>query len=165
MATRPTSDRVKESLFNMLAPYNFDSDVLDLFAGTGSLGIEALSRGARTAAFVDRSAECCSRIKENLVKTKLLEKGQIYEKDFASAVLNFASKGIKFDIILLDPPYNKNFIQDALIILTNNDIIMEGGVLAAEHHIDDDIPETAGRLKLENRKKYGDTLLSIYIKL
>jgi 16S rRNA (guanine(966)-N(2))-methyltransferase RsmD len=164
MATRPTSDRVKESMFNMLAPYNYDSDILDLFAGSGSLGIEALSRGARTAAFVDRSSECCKIIKDNLAKTKLVEKGQVFEKDFTSAVYDFAARGIKFDIILLDPPYNKNFIQETLKILTNNDIIRDSGILAAEHHIDDSLPEISGELKLTSRKNYGDTAISIYTK-
>jgi len=164
ITTRPTSDRVKESLFNIITPFIMDSEVLDLFAGTGSLGIEALSRGARLAVLVDKSRECCDIIKENLVHTKLQEKCTVYNADFVDIVARMAGEGRKFDIILLDPPYNKNFIQEMLKILMKNDIIRNNGILIAEHRIDDTLPESEGMLKIADKRVFGDTVLSIYRK-
>lgn len=163
-ATRPTADRVKEALFNILAPYIEGSEVLDLFAGTGSLGIEALSRGAASAVFVDKSGEACSLIRENLVHTKLQDKSAVLSGDFADALTKLRRDGKKFDIILLDPPYNKNFIQETLKILTNNDIIRDNGILAAEHHAGDRLPEREGELRAMSSRKYGETVLTFYVR-
>lgn len=162
MTTRPTSDRVKESLFNIIAQYIADSNVLDLFAGTGSLGIEALSRGAATAVFTDKSRDCCDIIRDNLIRTKLKEKGTVFNESFSETLARTLSKGRKYDIVLLDPPYNKNFIQEALKILSKNDIISENGILIAEHHVKDMLPEHEGRLEQVDRRKYGETVLTIF---
>lgn len=161
-ATRPTADRVKESLFNILAPYLADSDILDLFAGSGSLGIEALSRGAASAVFVDRSGEACSIIRENLLNTGMQDRSRVLSSDFSAAAVKLASEGRKFDIVFLDPPYNKNFIQEALKILTKNDIIRNDGILAAEHHIDDSLPEREEGLEMVSGRKYGETMITLY---
>lgn len=164
MTTRPTSDRVKESLFNILTPYIEDCDILDLFAGTGSLGIEALSRGANSAVFADKDAECCRVIKENLMITGLADKASVYQADFSRALQNFALEGRKFNIILLDPPYKKKLIQDTLKNLTKNDIISSDGILAAEHQRDETLPEQAGVLRLADRRIYGGTAVSFFLK-
>lgn len=163
MTTRPTTDRVKESLFNILAPYIAGTNVLDLFSGTGSLGIEALSRGAASAVFVDKSRECVNTIKGNLEHTKLLDMAKVMQDDYASALVKLYNSGMKFDIILLDPPYNKNFIQDTLKILLKNDIIRNSGIIAAEHDAIDVLPERVGRLLNKTSKRYGDTMLTFYI--
>jgi 16S rRNA (guanine966-N2)-methyltransferase len=161
--TRPTSDRVKESLFNIIAGYLDSAAVLDVFAGTGSLGIEALSRGAEKAVFFDKSTECCDLIKENLAHTKLAEKAEVYATDFVAGIERMYSQGRKFDLILLDPPYNKNFIQDTLKILKNNDIIRDDGIIVAEHSLSDSLPDVSGRLEAIDSRKYGDTVLTIYV--
>jgi len=161
-ATRPTTDRVKESLFNIISAYIPKSNVLDLFAGSGSLGIEALSRGAAYAVFADKSRESCGIIKENLAFTKYTEKSEVLLMGFTQTLAKLAVEGRKFDVVFLDPPYNKNFIQEALIILAKNDIIRENGILVAEHHIDDRLPEYCGKLKFRRKQKYGDTVISIY---
>ncbi len=161
-ATRPTSDRVKESLFNIVSGYIQGSEVLDLFAGSGSLGIEALSRGAAYAVFADKSKESCGIIKENLAFTKFAEKSEVLFMGFTEALVKLASEGKKFDIVFLDPPYNKNFIQETLKNLAKNDIIRDGGILIAEHHIDDELPEYSGKLKISRKQKYGDTVISFY---
>lgn len=153
---------MKESLFNILAPYMEGSEVLDLFAGTGSLGIEALSRGAASAVFVDRSGEACAIIRENISHTGMQERSAVYTSDFAAAVARLALEGRKFDIIFLDPPYNKNFVQEALKILTKNDIIRVDGILAAEHHIGDSLPECEGGLETVSSRKYGETAITLY---
>jgi 16S rRNA (guanine966-N2)-methyltransferase len=149
-------------LFNIIAPYIVGADVLDLFSGTGSIGIEALSRGANSAVFVDKSKECCTVIRENLNHTKLYDRAEVYMSSYSEAIARLALEGRKFDLIILDPPYKKNFIQNTLKNLIDNDIIMNGTILIAEHHIDDKLPEREGRLSLAYSRKYGDTMLSFY---
>lgn len=161
-STRPTSDKVKGALFNIIALRVENSIVLDVFAGTGSLGIEALSRGACSAVFFDKSPECCETIKENLAHTKLADRAEVYTTDFASGIEKLFKKGRRFDMILLDPPYNKNFIQETLKILIKNDIMKDDSIIIAEHSTSDSLPVTAGKLELADTRKYGDTMISIY---
>jgi 16S rRNA (guanine(966)-N(2))-methyltransferase RsmD len=163
-STRPTTDRVKESLFNIIAGYLEDALVLDIYAGTGSLGIEALSRGAKEAVFVDRSRECADIIKDNLVHTKFLEKSQIINCDARSAILKLSDSGKKFDLIFMDPPYSKNFVEETLNYLANSDIIIDNGLIIAEHEVKDKVPELVGGIKLFRSQKYGNTMLSFYSK-
>ena len=162
--TRPTSDRVKESLFNIIAEYVVDAEVLDLYAGTGNLGIEALSRGAKSAVFVDKSHECSVTIKENLITTKLVEKASIVVNEATNAISILSYQGKKFDIIFLDPPYNKNVIEETLNCIIKNDIIKDNGIIVAERDIDDKVPDELDILKLVRNQKYGDTILSFYKK-
>lgn len=160
--TRPTSDKVKGAVFNIIAAYIEESTVLDMFAGTGSLGIEALSRGAASAVFFDRSPQCCKIIKENLEHTKLTEKASVFNMDFTAGINKMYHDGRKFDIIIMDPPYNKNFIQEALNLIAKNDIIVDDGIIIAEHSVLDKLPESCGRLKAIDTRKYGDTMITIY---
>jgi len=153
---------VKGALFNIISPVIEGSNVLDVFAGTGSLGIEALSRGAVSAVFFDKSAQCCSIIRDNLEHTKLSDKASVYTIDYAAGIEKMFREGRKFDIIIMDPPYNKNFIQEALKLLTKNDIMVSDGIIIAEHSIQDDLPETFGSLKTVDSRKYGDTMITIY---
>ncbi|HEX2946459.1 MAG TPA: 16S rRNA (guanine(966)-N(2))-methyltransferase RsmD [Clostridia bacterium] len=162
-STRPTSDKVKGALFNIIAGYLGGSEVLDIFAGTGSLGIEALSRGAEHAVFFDKSPESCSVIRDNLAHTKLAGRAEVYQTDFASGIERLFRDRRKFDIILLDPPYNKKFIQESLKLLTKNDIMKDEGMVVAEHSISDALPEAFEGLKAVDTRKYGDTMLTIYI--
>jgi 16S rRNA (guanine966-N2)-methyltransferase len=163
--TRPTADRVKESLFNIITSYILDADVLDLFAGTGNLGIEALSRGAASAVFVDKSQECYNVIKDNLSHTKLEENAAVIAGDVFNTVDRLSKENKKFDIIFLDPPYNKNLIEETLKIIDKNDIINDNGIVITEKDIADIIPEEVGKLKLARNQKYGDTVLSFYKKV
>ncbi len=153
---------VKGALFNIIAGSVEGSEVLDVFAGTGSLGIEALSRGAEHAVFFDKSAECCGVIRDNLANTKLLEWAEVYQTDFAAGIERLFRDKRKFDIILLDPPYNKNFIQETLKLLTKNDIMKDEGMIIAEHSVSDVLPEAFEGLKAVDTRKYGDTMLTIY---
>ncbi len=164
MATRPTSDRVKEALFNIIAEKIEGSNVLDIFAGSGSLGIEALSRGANRTVFVDKSMECCSIIKENLVHTKLVDKAEVYSTDFNTGIKRLHRDARKFDLIIIDPPYNKNLIQETLKTLTKNDIIEDGGIVVTEHSILDSLQGSIGRLETIDSRKYGDTMVTVFIK-
>jgi len=160
--TRPTSDMVKESLFNIIAEYVPDARVLDLFAGTGNLGIEALSRGARYAVFVDKSRECIRIIRENLIHTRLLEKAEIIQANSIEYIKKLSHTDSKFDIIFMDPPYNENLIVPVLDIIGNGDIISENGIIAVERTNKNEIPEQIGCLIKFKDRKYGTTSLSFY---
>jgi 16S rRNA (guanine(966)-N(2))-methyltransferase RsmD len=162
--TRPTLDRVKESVFNILMPYLEDATVLDLFAGSGSLGIEALSRGAQKAVFVDESRLCRNIIQGNLTKTKFSDKGQVLTMEVSKALAFLKEKGETFDLVFMDPPYNMKFVVRTLQKLDVFDIIKNDGIVACEHHEDEEAPERVGRLSKVRTKAYGDTLFSFYLK-
>lgn len=161
-ATRPTSDRVKESLFNIISPYIYEKNVVDLFAGTGSLGIEALSRGAAGCVFVDVNPVCIKIINDNLIHTKLIDKAIIMQYSHKQAIEKFKIQNMAFDIVFMDPPYNKNFIQESLNLLAYSGIITNGGLVIAEKSIKDEVPENVGDIKMFDERKYGDTVLCFY---
>jgi len=158
--TRPTSDKVKGALFNIIMGYIQDAEVLDLFAGTGNLGIEALSRGAKEVVFVDKSEECIKIIKENLIHTKLLEKATIIKGDVSEVLKKLSLEGKKFDLIFLDPPYNKGLVTETLQQIETYDLLESQGIIVAEKDIMDKVPEKIGRLGLVGEHKYGDTVLA-----
>lgn len=164
MDTRPTSDKVKESVFNILAPYIEDSKVLDLFSGTGNLGIEAISRGASKAYLIEKNRKCYDVIKENVIKTKFDDRIEILIKDACSALKMFSKNEEKFDIIFMDPPYLKGFIIPCLEEITELDLLDGDGLIVVEHDIKDDIPETIGNLVRFKERKYGSTMISFFSK-
>ena len=161
MQTRPTADRVKEALFSIL---QFDlpgKRVLDLFGGTGQLGIEALSREASYAVFVDASGDACSLIRENLKRCKFTSEAKVIRSDY----LNYLkSTTDKFDIIFLDPPYAEVFLENALKIITEIDILQSGGIIVTERPVGKDLPWTFEGFSRSKDYKYGKTLLTIYRK-
>ena len=161
MLTRPTADRVKEALFSII---NFDlpgSAVLDLFAGTGQLGIEALSRGAKSAVFVDAREDACKIIRENLRRTKLDNQAKVVRSDY----LDFLRRSKeKFDIILLDPPYAEVFLETALKTIAEIDILQSGGIIIAERPIEKELLADFEGFTRSKDYKYGKTLLTIYRK-
>lgn len=163
MKTRPTVDRVKESLFNILAPYIKNSLVLDLFSGTGALAVEALSRGADSAVLVEIDRNTCCIIKENLTLTHLDEKATVYCRKVSSMLMELGQQGKQFDIIFMDPPYLKNFIQETLQLLVENDIIKNDGIVATEHHQDEPVPDRIGRLERVRIEDYGETRVSFFV--
>ena len=157
---RPTTDRVKESLFNIINPYVMDNNVLDLFAGTGSLGIECLSRGAHKCVFVDKSKESMAIVKSNIKKARV--ENATLNIDFKSAVTSLGRQGEKFTIIFMDPPYYKNMFIDALSSVDENNLLEEDGIIVVEHDTKDSFPENVGRLYKSREKKYGNTTLTFY---
>lgn len=160
--TRPTMDKVKGAIFNMIAPRIQDADVLDLFAGSGSLGIEALSRGAKLSVFVDSNKQSVNVIKKNLDYTKLSDNAIIINED-VDKIYNILPNGpTKFDIIFMDPPYNKNFVQKTLIFLESNGILKEEGIIIVEHSKQDELPERVGNLERVRDRQYGITIISFY---
>jgi 16S rRNA (guanine(966)-N(2))-methyltransferase RsmD len=162
MEIRPTSDRVKESLFNMLGIKLYDCAFLDLFAGTGGIGIEAYSRGAEQVVFIDESAKSIKVLKTNLDKLKILDAVEVYNTDYINAISKLAIDHRKFDIIFIDPPYLKGYAQNALEAISEHHVLHEEGIAIVEHDIADKMPENAGKLNLTRQKKYGSTMLSFY---
>ena len=161
MATRPTADRVKEALFSII---QFDipgTNVLDLFGGTGQLGIEALSRGAKCATFVDERQDACNLIKENLKRTNLLPFAKVLRTDYASYLRTCSEK---YDIILLDPPYAEVFLENSLKMITEIDILQSGGIIVTERSLEKELLfESPGYIRSKDYK-YGNTLLTLYRK-
>lgn len=159
--TRPTGDRVKEAEFNII---QFDipgSTVLDLFGGSGQLGIECLSRGASGAVIVDQSKEAVRIIQENLRRTKLTEKAQVICADYLSYLANCTKQ---FRLIFLDPPYREKFLENAIKRISEIDILLSGGIILCEHPSDKSLPDDFSGLKKGKTYRYGKTSLTIYRK-
>ena len=159
--TRPTTDRVKEALFSIIQFEIPGAAVLDLFGGTGQLGIEALSRGAKSAVFVDAREDACKLIRENLKRTKLEQDGRVVRADYLE-YLNRCRE--KFDIILLDPPYAEVFLENSLKRITEIDILQSGGIIIAERPLGKELPWEFEGYSRSRDYKYGNTLLTIYRK-
>ena len=160
-ATRPTADRVKEALFSIIQFELPGAVVLDLFGGTGQLGIEALSRGADRAVFVDAREDACDLIRENLKRTKLTQQGKVIHGDYMS-YLNSCSD--KFHMIFLDPPYAEVFLERAIKRITEIDILHSNGIIIAERPIGKELPWEFEGYTRSKDYKYGKTLLTIYRK-
>ncbi|MCL2376665.1 MAG: 16S rRNA (guanine(966)-N(2))-methyltransferase RsmD [Defluviitaleaceae bacterium] len=154
--TRPTSDFVKENLFNIIMDDVRGTNFLDLFAGSGAIGIEALSRGAIHATFVDISQKCVDLTKRNLEKTRLKEKATVMKGDAASTIKKLA--GQKFDIIFLDPPYDESLANKTLQKIYNGDIMEEEGYIILEMDRSVDTPKIDGLITFKERE-YSSTKL------
>lgn len=159
--TRPTTDRVKEALFSAI---QFDlpaARVLDLFGGTGQLGIEALSRGAKSAVFVDHQEKACALIKENLKRTRLQDQATVIRSDYLAYLKRCRER---FDIIFLDPPYAEVFLENALNCIAQIDILQSGGIIVTERPVGKELPfELAGFTRSKDYK-YGKILITLYRK-
>jgi len=161
MLTRPTTDRVKEALFSVI---HFDlpgARVLDLFGGTGQLGIEALSRGAKSAVFVDSREDACRLIRENLKRTKLETDAKVVRSDYLDYLKRCRES---FDIILLDPPYAEVFLENALKCITEIDILQSGGIIVAERPVGKELAFEFEGYTRSKDYKYGKILITLYRK-
>ena len=159
METRPTTDRVKEGLFSAL---QFDIEgrrVLDLFAGTGQLGIECLSRGAASAVFVDRRADAVKLIRENLRLTELEDRARVVAGDSMEYLKSIREP---FDIIFLDPPYAAGLLERAIAHIAKFDILAPHGIIAAEHPADRVLPALAPPYRVHRTYRYGKIALTLY---
>lgn len=161
MNTRPTADRVKEALFSIIQFEIAGARVLDLFGGTGQLGIEALSRGASEAVFVDHGEDACRIIRENLRRTDFTGKARVIRADYMD-YLNRCSE--KFGIIFLDPPYAEVFLENALERITEIDILQSGGIIVTERPVGKDLKWCSQELVRSRDYKYGKTLLTVFRK-
>lgn len=154
---RPTTDRVKEAIFSIIQFEIEGRRVLDLFAGSGQLGIEALSRGAAFATFTDMSAESVDTVKKNLISTKLDRRSEVIRTE---AVAFLKSNRKKFDIIFMDPPYSKGILQNTLPYAVQN--VNDGGVIICEHPYGEEMPQTVGHFSVYRDYKYGKIGITVY---
>ena len=159
-STRPTKDMVKEALFSILMSKTPDSIFLDLFAGSGGIGIEALSRGAEKAYFSDNNIECIKVIKDNLTKARLIDDAIVFHCDYQKMLEEI--KEVKFDIIFIDPPYNRGLGIKAIERISSYNLLKTNGVLILEADEVEEIPDTIGMYERFNYKKYGRNVLNFY---
>ena len=158
---RPTADRVKESLFNIIGSKIVDAAVLDLFAGSGNLGLESWSRGARLVQFVDNSRVSLRLTESNIQKCRAEAECKVLKHDAEAAVDLLYKQGQRFDLVFVDPPYNKGWVQKILVKLEKNPILAESGWLVAEHSMHDDIAiAVSDGYEIFRRQQYGETVLT-----
>ena len=157
--TRPTTGKVKEGIFSALQFELEDRRVLDLFAGTGQMGIEALSRGARSCVFVDRRNEAAKLVRENLAACGFSDRARVLCGD---AMEFLASTGEQFDLVFLDPPYKDDLLERALERLAAFDILAEHGIIVAECPSDKLLPEPTAPYRLYKEYRYGRIRVSVY---
>ena len=158
METRPTTDKVKESLFSII---QFDIEgrrVLDLFAGTGQLGIEALSRGAAEAVFVDRRPDAVRLVQENLALCGFTDRARVKSGD----ALAYLKSGEKFDLIFLDPPYETELLETAIAHIARHDLLNVHGMMIAEHPVDKVLPALSAPYRMGRTYRYGKIAVTIY---
>lgn len=159
---RPTADRIKESLFSVIGPFFDGGTVLDLFAGTGALGLEALSRGADQAIFVDLSKASCDTIRANVDATKMKDQVRIMRRDARSALKTFAKQKFQFNLIFLDPPYFEKLLEPVMKWIADFQLLSEEGILIAEHTRKEFLPESVGSLVRIRELDYGETKITLY---
>ena len=153
--TRPTTDRIKETLFNILSFDVENASFLDLFAGSGGIGIEALSRGAKKAVFVEQNRKAAGVIKENLEHTRLADRAEVMVRDAMSALRILEDRGEAFDIIFMDPPYGRLLERDVLLYLADSCLCHEDTILIVEADLDTEIDYLEGtRLHVTREKTY-----------
>ncbi len=162
MNTRPTTDKVKEAVFNIIGPYFDGGLALDLFGGSGSLGIEAISRGMDKAIFVDKDGKAIQTIKQNVEAFDLSEQVEIYRNDALRALNALKKREIKFDLILLDPPYKKHHLEELIHKISEYELLSPTGLIMAEHSNDVKLPEDMGNFIRTRQEDYGLTVISVY---
>ncbi|MFT4416102.1 16S rRNA (guanine(966)-N(2))-methyltransferase RsmD [Fredinandcohnia humi] len=162
MSTRPTTDKVKEAIYNIIGPYFDGGTGLDLFGGSGGLGIEALSRGLEKVIFVDRDQKAIQTIKVNLEACKLTNQAEVYRNDSTRALKALIKRDIKFDLILLDPPYKQQKLTQLIHEISEHHLLNNEGYIVAEHSSDVMLEEKIGSFKQVRHEVYGIIGVSIY---
>ncbi|MEK4510260.1 16S rRNA (guanine(966)-N(2))-methyltransferase RsmD [Paenibacillus sp. FSL K6-2524] len=160
--TRPTTDKVKEALFSMIGPYFEGGAVLDLFAGTGGLGIEALSRGMERAVFVDMEYKSIDIIRTNLKATKFEECSEVYKNDAERALKALAKREITFDLVFLDPPYRLKHGDKLMEQMDSLGLLEDQATIVLEHESSFVYPDTFGKFAIWRKAEYGEVAISIY---
>ena len=162
MDTRPTTDRVKEALFSILNGRVNDAQFLDLYAGNGGIGIEALSRGAAKAIFIDKSPLCTQMIRTNLSIVNFFDRSEVYTNDVLRALSILGKRKLVFDIIFLDPPYHQDLIGKTLRLISEYELLASGGIVVVEHSKKEEITPEVLKLVRVRSEQYGDTVLGFY---
>lgn len=161
--TRPTTDKVKESMFNIIGPYFEGGTTLDLFAGTGGLGIESLSRGIERAVFIDTDHKAISVIRDNIRTLQLDKRTEVYKNDARRALDALSARGLTFDLVFLDPPYKLVGLYEELILKMQEQGLLEPrAYVIAEHAAEVHLPERMGRVVRWKTVIYGEIGISFY---
>ncbi len=158
---RPTTDKVREAVFSIVAPYVEDARVLDLYAGTGALGLESLSRGASFAVFVDQGSDALRLIRENIELCGAQDRTRVIQGGVQQTITRLTQGGELFDLIFMDPPYGKGLIERALLELSG--VARCDALVVAEHHVKDLVPLQVKDWRRSRQRRYGDTVISFYI--
>ncbi|MEI7027381.1 16S rRNA (guanine(966)-N(2))-methyltransferase RsmD [Paenibacillus sp. y28] len=162
MSTRPTTDKVKEAVFSMIGPYFDGGQALDLFAGTGGLGIEALSRGIDKAVFIDIEAKSVEVIRANLKASRVESRAEVYRNEAGRALKILARRGAQFDLVFLDPPYRMTIVGELLTALQEQQLLSERAVLVVEQAAETELESQIGGLVCRKRAEYGEIAIWIY---
>lgn len=162
MNTRPTSDKVKESIFNMIGPYFDGGTVVDLFGGSGGLSIEALSRGCELAIIIEKDANAFSVIMQNLAKCRFEGSAEVFRTDAKRAVKALLKRNVMIDLLFLDPPYKKAEQYNLISDLVDGGLINENGLIVCEHDPAVELPDAYGAFSRSRHEVYGSTAISIY---
>lgn len=160
--TRPTADRVKEALFNIVAARVPGASVLDLFAGSGAIGLEALSRGARSATFVEYDRRAVRIIRDNVSRTTFEEQIRVITGDVFSALKERRVKGC-FDLIFADPPYGRQLASRTLVAVADAQLLSSDGLFVVEHDKREELPTHRANMEQIRTARYGNTMLSFYV--
>lgn len=162
MTTRPTTDKVKESIFNMIGPFFNGGIALDLFAGSGGLGIECLSRGAEKAIFVEKDGRAFQTLQENIKKCRYDKVVELFRTDANRAVKGLLKRDIQIDYLFVDPPYRKVEYYDLVLLLVEGGKLSKDAIIVCEHAAEVNLPSTYGSFTLTREESYGGTIVSIY---
>jgi 16S rRNA (guanine966-N2)-methyltransferase len=159
---RPTSDKVREAIFSILGTVVRQAKVLDLFAGTGALSLEALSRGAADAVLVEENTAALSVLRQNLETLGIEERARVLALPVSGALRKLAAQGTQFNLIFLDPPYGRGLALNTLEALQDSGLLQPAASIVAEHSHRETLPEQVGRLRLSQCRRYGDTQVAFY---
>ena len=159
---RPTPSKVREAIFDMLGPSIVESDFLDIFAGTGAIGIEAFSRGAKQVTFVEINQRSIRLIKQNLLKIYHEDFSDIIKNDFHKALKRLSEQKRRYDIIFLDPPYNKDYPVKTLTGIDQSRIFKKKSIIILQHHVNEKVQGNFKKLKLIKEKKYGKSAITVF---
>lgn len=158
-ATRPTSERAKEAIFSSLFTAVSGANVLDLFSGSGQMGIEAISRGAARCTFVDQARAAADIIRENVKACRFEDKSLLLQREVSAYIV---SANAKFDLIFLDPPYGKDLVNKTMTLIDKHDLLANDGIIVAESDDVDPVGDTFGKLVLYKTAKYGRAVIRYY---
>ena len=161
-STRPTTDKVKESIFNMIGPFFDGGNALDLFAGSGGLGIEALSRGIDLVIFTDKDRKAIETIRGNLEKTKLTEHAEVYRVEAERAIRTMKKKEVRARLLFLDPPYHMKQAYNLMDKAAESGIMTEDSIVVCEHDAEVELEDQTKFYKRFKKEVYGNTVISIY---
>ncbi len=162
MNTRPTSDKVREAFFHGTGPYFNGGWFLDLFGGSGAVGLEALSRGFERAVFVERNGKAFSVLKENVNNIGAGDRAELYRSEAGRALKAAAGRDLVFDMIYMDPPYDDDTYEEKIRYIASHGLLAADGILAAEHRKEKQLPEEIDGLRTIRRMNYGSTALTLF---